>query len=153
MIQDVTETEIFFFNKNILSSYEDKDKRKEENIKSIIRHLNEGNVNSKEIMSRHWLYIYTIESDFYKKLNKSLRKKDNNHFLYNPFVKICYEGIRKEILNSSKKELYRGTLISKKEIENLREKVKKKLEEKKEYPKVIVYSRCFLSFSEDISAG
>ena len=37
---------------------------------------------------------------------------------------MCYEGIRKEFLNSSKKKLYRGTLISKKEIENLRKKVK-----------------------------
>ena len=75
LIQDVTETEIFFYNKNMLSIYKDKDKNKEEKIKSIIRHLNEGNVNSKEIMSRHWLFIYTIESDFYKELNKSLRKK------------------------------------------------------------------------------
>ena len=94
-----------------------------------------------------------METNFYPKLNQVLRKQEEKQFLYHPLIKICYEGIRNEFLSSvTDKILYRGGIISKIEFEKLKKKVEenKKMREEnnKQFPKVIVYSRCFLSFSE-----
>ena len=86
-------------------------------------------------------------------MNKALRTQDENQFLYYPLIKICYEGIRNKFLHPVyKKTLFRGALISKKELEKLMEKFENynniKKEKNQEFPKVIVYCRSFLSFSE-----
>ena len=155
LIQDVTKTEIDYYNQNIISNYNDTNKEKEKEIKRIVKHLKRINSISKEKIIEYWLKIYTMESNFYSRLNKTLRTKNERQFLYHPLIKLCYEGIRKKFLLAvSEKKLYRGTLISKKELDKLKKKFeenKKEREEKnnKEFPKVIVYSRSFLSFSEE----
>ena len=152
LIQEVTENEIHSYNQNIISSFHDKNKKKEENIKGLVNQLEESNLNIKGIISKYWLHIYTYPSEFYTQLNKSFRKKQKNIFIYHPLIKICYEGIRSKFLDFKiDKELYRGTLISKKELENLIKKMKaNKLKKEEEFQKtIIVYSRTFLSFSQN----
>ena len=153
LIQDTTETEIDYFNHNIITNFKDDEKKTEKQIKGIIRNLKRNHLNSKELISKNWLKIYTIESNFYKEMNKVLRTQDENKFVYYPLIKICYEGIRKKFLDPVyKKTLFRGSLISKKELEKLIKKfennIKIQKEKNQEFPKVIVYSRSFLSFSE-----
>ena len=150
LIEDVTKTEIDYYNYHIINNYHDSDECKEIKIKALIRNLQRIKTDSKKIISEKWLKIYSMESDFFSKMNKIFRRKEESQFIYYPLIKICYEGIRKNFLECIyKNKLYRGSHISKKELE----KLKKKLEKKKEFPKVIVYSRCFLSFSEKIDVA
>ena len=118
LIQDVTRTEILFYNQNIISNYHDKNELKEKKIKALISQLKRSNLNSKGIISKYWLRIYTMQSDYCYQLNKDFRKKNENLYIYDPFIKICYEGIRKKFLNFIiNKKLFRGTGISKKELQ------------------------------------
>ena len=100
-----------------------------------------------EILSKYYVRIYSDEdSKFYNDLNKSLRKDKKEKYL--PFIKILYQGIKLRALPfSSDKELYRGGILPKKEIEKLEKyKQKGKIEG---LPGPIVFSKTFLSFSKD----
>ena len=100
-----------------------------------------------EILSKYYVRIYTDEeSRFYSDLNKSLRKGKKEKFL--PYIKILYEGIRLRALPySNDKELYRGGILPKKEIEKIyKYKNKGEIEG---LPGAIVFSKTFLSFSKD----
>ena len=98
-----------------------------------------------ELISKYYTRMYTIESNFYKDINKDLRenKKDN----YLSYIKILYEGIKTKALSlASNIILYRGGSLLNKEIEI----IKKSLMKKKEgLPGVIVFSKTFLSFTKD----
>ena len=128
LIEDITKTEIDFFNQNIIYNFHDNNnKKKEQKIKAMLKHLKRSNFDYKTLISKYWLRIYTMETDFYSQLNKTLRKKDENHINYEPLIKICYEGVRKEFLSQViNKKLYRGCLIQKKEIEKCLELISKK---------------------------
>ena len=153
LIQDTTETEIDYFNNNILINFKDNNIENEKQIKGLIANLKRKNLNSKELIIKNWLRMYTIPSDFFAQMNKALRTQDENKFLYYPLIKICYEGVRNKFLHPVyKKKLFRGAVISKKELEKLKKQLennnKIKKEKNQEFPKVIVYCRSFLSFSE-----
>ena len=163
VIQDVTQTEINCYNQNIISNYHDRSKNREEQIRSIIRYLKRKNLTSKDII-KYWLNIYTMNCDFFKQINRILRKKEESRCFYEPLIKICYEGIRKKFLKPEfNKKFYRGGKISKIELEKLMKKLEdKKIKEEKEeiceknlqeFLKVIVYSRSFLSFSENFEVA
>ena len=99
-----------------------------------------------EILSKYSARAYTLESDFYKTLNFDLMKsKMNNN--YKTFIKILYNGIDcKSFSSFTGKVLYRGSRINKSEIEKILEyKNKNKLNN------IVVFSKAFLSFSEDES--
>ena len=153
LIGEVTKAEIDLYNQIIISNYKNKNSKKAKIITTIIRNLQRYNLNLKNIIAKYWLIIYTMETDFYPKLNQVLRKQEENQYLYHPLIKICYEGIRNEFLSSvTDKILYRGGIISKIEFEKLKKKINEKKmreENNEQFPKVIVYSRCFLSFSEN----
>ena len=156
LIQDVTKTEIDFYNNFIIAYYHDTDKEKEKQIKAIITNLKRLKTYSKDIISKKWLKIYSMQSDFFIQMNKMFRRNEEGQFIYHPLIKICYEGIRKKFLKSvHKKKLYRGSNISKKELDKLIKKMEEynniRKEKKEEFPKVIVYCRSFLSFSEEIT--
>ena len=104
----------------------------------------------KEILIKFWLKLYSKQSEFYYELNKSLRKKDNQTNFYYPFIKLCYEGIKKGFLQPYDKEIYRCSKIGKKEFEDLLEKCSASTIKKSNYPNIIVFSRSFLSFSSNI---
>ena len=100
-----------------------------------------------EILSNYYARLYTIESEFYDKINKDLglNKYDN----YLRFIKILYEGVKfKSLPLSKEKILYRGAKISNDEIIKIKENMNKKIEG---LPSSIVFSKSFLSFSKDES--
>ena len=100
-----------------------------------------------EILSKYYARLYTIESEFYDKINKDLglNKYDN----YLRFIKILYEGVKfKSLPLSKEKILYRGAKISNNEIIKIKENMNKKIEG---LPSSIVFSKSFLSFSKDES--
>ena len=153
LIQDVTENEIDYYNNNILTNFEDNDKEKEKQIKGLIINLKKRKIITKELICKNWLRIYTIQSSFFPQMNKALRREDETKFLYHPLIKICHEGVRNKFLYPIfKKKLFRGAVISKKELEklikNLENNNKIQKATNQEFPKVIVSCRSFLSFSE-----
>jgi len=117
LLEDVNQPEIYYFNlflkrkfpempkkpENLEENYEElKDlkylkKLGNEIIQEKLKQI-ENKKLPKEIILKYWLWIYSAESEFYDKLNISLRKKDKEMYFYYPFIKLCYEGIRKGFL-------------------------------------------------------
>lgn len=89
-----------------------------------------------EIVTKFWIRYYTSQSTFYPYMNSQLMKNIPEN--YEIFVKAMYKGIEKKYLKSEySKCLYRCQLISSEEIYEL------------ETNSMLVYSRCFLSFSKN----
>ena len=164
LLEDVKRPEIEHFNgfveKNFLPPTEKEIKElNEKDIKKLSFKLGNKKIQEligqiknktipKEIIIKYWLRIYCSHSDFYGELNKSLRNKDNKSYFYYPFIKLCYEGIKKGFLDSYYEEIYRCSKIGKlefKQIEDYFNKNKKNLN----YPNVIIFSRSFLSFTTE----
>ena len=102
-----------------------------------------------ELLSKYYARVYTIESDFYREINKDLR--ENKTVDYLPFIKVLYEGVKLKSLNiASDFELYRGSKISLEEIEKIKGYLNQKLE-LENLPGAIVFSKSFLSFSKERS--
>ena len=143
LFEDVTPSEIYFFNEYLKQKYENKNK----DIYKYVCQIKNKKL-PKTILCKYWLRIYSLESDFYGDMNKDLRNLNLNIFAYFPFIKMCYEGIKKSFLESVvNQELYRGSVLSKEEFTNLENLLKK--QDNAGFPKVIVYSRSFLSFSKN----
>ena len=103
-----------------------------------------------ELLAKYYARLYTLNSKFYNDINNDLRQnKRESHLL---FIKIFYEGVRLKSLPIANeiKELYRGSKISNKEIEDIKEYLKKKL---KGLPGAIVFSRSFLSFTTNLEVA
>ena len=147
LIEDVTQTEINFYNQNIIYNYHEEKKETENRIKTMIKSLKRSNFDYKALISKYWLRIYTIQSTFFSQMNKTLREQKENRIDYEPLIKICYEGVRKKYLNYViDTKLYRGQKISKKELnKGLLLKLKR---DNNEIDKIIIYCRSFLSFSK-----
>ena len=112
-----------------------------------------------EILSKFYVYAYTLETPFYYNLNRDLMLfKGENYY---PFIKTLYQGMDYYHFKDIKSKLYRRTRMSESEIN----KLKKALENKNKYnendcanikiPKILFYSRAFLSFSKrkDVAMG
>ena len=142
LFEDVTPSEIFFFNEYLKQKYANDNKK----IYKLVCQIKNKKL-PKTIICKYWLRIYTAEGDYYKDLNKDLRNINENIYAYFPFIKMCYEGIKKSFLESVvNQELYRGQVLSKDELNNLENLLKK--QDNAGFPKVMVYSRSFLSFSK-----
>ena len=114
-------------------------------LKKVLTFLNDLKNLSIDIVSKKYIELYTIESDFYKDLNKDLRLNKREKYL--SYIKTLYEGIKVKALPlSTAQKLYRGTQISKNEIVKLMFNIKKR---NNGLPSLIVFSRCLLSFSKD----
>ena len=97
-----------------------------------------------EILSKYWARFYTIESDFYKMLNNNLMKSILTQN-YKTFINMLYRGVEINSIKSySGKYLYRGSVISKTELEKIN-----KYKSIGKLSSVVVFSKAFLSFSED----
>ena len=139
LITEITKTEICYFNEFIKRNY-----LKSEKIQNVINQLEENKYNSKNIICDYWLYIYSLQTSFFSDMNSSLRKKKGD--FYFPLLKMCYEMVKKGHLTPiTNKKLYRGGKIQINEYLYIEDFLKNK--NNKEFPKLIVYSRCFLSFS------
>jgi len=102
-----------------------------------------------EIIIKYFLRIYTEQTSFYSEMNKLLMKQNGKY--YKTFINVIYEGLLfKSISVSEDDYLYRGTRMTKNEIENIMKKFEEwRLKEDKSIPSFFLYSRCFLSFSKE----
>jgi hypothetical protein len=138
------EEDIQTFNKFMLDAY-----GKSSQIKELFLLLKNVKEIPNEILSKFYVRAYSAESDFYKEMNLSLMKKDKNKYL--TYIRMLYEGVKIKSLKSHNNSiLYRGALMSKKELNNLK---KFMLNKKKNLPSSIVYGRSFFSFSSDKSVA
>ena len=102
-----------------------------------------------KILAKYYGRLYTCNSSFYKDMNKDLGLNKKEKYL--PYIKILYEGVKlKSLPLASNNILYRGSKISKKEIEKIKNYLNKKIED---LPSAIVFSRSFLSFSKEKNAA
>ena len=113
-----------------------------------------------EILCKYYARLYTIDSDFYKDLNKSLREENlllkveellfsanKNNYYSITFIKSFYEGIKLGCFKFDLKDkLYRFSCIKQKELNDIEEYIKNK---KPEVPAANFFSKTFLSFTED----
>ena len=98
------------------------------------------------------LRLYTLETNFYSNINKDMTNIDGFGY-YKVFILILYFSIQnKSFKNYVKGKLYRRTLLSKKEMEeiiNIFEVKKKNALENNEISSILYYSKPFLSFSKE----
>ena len=98
-----------------------------------------------EILSKYCERLYTIESNFYRDINKDLGLNKKEKYL--PFIKTLYEGVKLKSLSlASNNILYRGAKISNEEVQKIKSYLNKKI---KDLPGAIVFSKSFLSFSKE----
>ena len=97
------------------------------------------------LLTKFFLKFYTAESlddvnNFYRHLNQDL---SNGKFEdYHPFIFLIYDCLNKGFIKSYRKKLYRGTKISKKELDRI-------ISNNNKHEKILYYSKNFLSFSKD----
>ena len=140
-VKKPVENQIVDFNKYILSHYS-----KSPQLVNLFEQLNFLFKIPNEVLSKFWVRAYTSESNFYKDMNKDLRLNKVNKYL--PFIHMMYEGVKiKSLTFKYKNKLYRGTYFDEKEILLLEASLKIK---KPNLPGSIVYSKIFLSFSNDL---
>ena len=98
-----------------------------------------------EILSKYYARLYTIESNFYRDLNRDLESNQTKNYL--PYIKALYEGVKlKSFPLASDKNLYMGSKITDQEITKIKRYLKNK---KPNLPGSIMFSRSFLSFSKE----
>ena len=113
-LEDVSTLDIISFNQILFYKYKDKAEEK-----NLIEQLLDKNI-PKVILYKYWLRLYTLNGNFYRNLNEDLRKSSFNICSYFPFIKTCYEGVRKHIIQPEIDSiLYRGTSMTKEEFEQI----------------------------------
>ena len=141
------EEDIQTFNNFILNTYGKSDQKKE--LKELFSLLENVKEIPNEILSKYYVRAYTAQSEFYREMNLSLMKKDTKKYL--TYIRMLYEGVKIKSLKSHNNSiLYRGALMSQKELNNLK---KFMLNKKKNLPSSMVYGRSFFSFSSDKSVA
>ena len=153
LFEDTNIYEIQNFIKFLKTNFSDtkakdkKSKKEKQYLNELVRQL-DGQEIDKSIILKYWLKIYSLQTKFYSSMNKSLRNKNKDRIEYYPFIKLCYEGIKKKYIFPYHLELYRYSKMTKKEFENLQKMHNElNLNNNKQYPGMITYSRSFLSFS------
>lgn len=129
---------ILQFNRFLISKFKDN------KINYLIEQIINDAYIPSEILLKYWIRIYTLDSNFYREMNESLRKKDSKE--YSTFIREIYKGFRNNLLNPFVSgKLYRGSQISKVELDNL----KKLYDKENKFPDIKVLIRSFLSFSKN----
>ena len=141
LLSDIDNENLNMYTNSLYNTYS----KENHNIKFLLESIISIRNIPLEILSKYYARLYTIESNFYRNLNRDLGLNQIKKYL--PFIKALYEGVKlKSLPLASDKILYRGSKISDIEIT----KIKHYLKEKKPYlPASIVFSRSFLSFSKD----
>ena len=103
-----------------------------------------------EILGKFFLYLYTCESKFYKDMNRILTN-DSGKEIYKQFIYVLLYTLYKKTFKSfTKDELYRGSLMSKTEFNQIEKLLENKRENKgQEINEILYYSKTFLSFSQN----
>ena len=99
---------------------------------------------SDHILAKFFLFLYTTPSGFYSTMNKIL-SHDDGFDIYREFITVFYHSLRNKTFETfTKEKLYRGTIISKKDLERLNELMNKR----REKDEILFFSKNFLSFSK-----
>ena len=143
LFQDITNSEIDYFNKYLKEKYGKADKT----INNLICQIENKNL-PEIIICKYWIHIYTYENNklnFYSDMNRDLRECNNNISIYYPFIKMCYKAIRNEYLEPIiNRRLYRCQKMNKGEFNNLYNLYNNR---NKDLQKILIWSKTFLSFS------
>ena len=87
------------------------------------------------LYSKMFIRLFTMESKFYKELNKSLI---NGYFSdFNQYIFILYSGLNRKVIKDYNGYLYRASIMYKQELYNIKNSCK------------LVLAQSFLSFSKD----
>ena len=100
------------------------------------------------ILAKYYARLYTVECDFYKRLNKDL---SNKHFdLYRTYIFILYNGIHKKTLkNYCSSKLYRGAALTMAEYQSIKRCFEIKKNNIDKNSAVLYYLKNFASFSKE----
>ena len=102
--------------------------------------------------AKYLLRLYTAETDFYPDINKELTNIDG-FGPYKVFILILYFSIQNKSLQSyTYKSLYRRTLISKNEMDEIIkifDKKKNSINQNNQISSILYYGKPFMSFSKD----
>ena len=143
---NISTKDIDEFNKLLLKNYYS------EKIGKLFRPICLLNDIPLEIISKVYLRAYTMGGAFYRYLNLYLMENNNNADNFSLYIKIMYKVLEKNIYKlNSKQELYRSTLINKREMDALESYIKEKQNKnnnRNSLPVKYVYSKAFLSFSK-----
>ena len=100
---------------------------------------------SEQLIAKYFLYFYTIESDFYKDMNRNLSYNEGFD-IYREYITSLFMSLNNKTFESySERKLYRGNKMSIKDFEKLYHL----FEIKKEGENILFFSKSFLSFSKD----
>ena len=144
LIKEISKAEIEIFKKYL----DDKYSKKSEKFKKLLKSISNIQDIPIELLSKYYARLYTEEdSYFYGDLNRDLRENKKENYL--SYIKVLYEGVSsKSLFLASNNILYRGSLLSKDEINKIHIFLNNKLES---LPGAIVFSKTFLSFTKDIN--
>ena len=98
-----------------------------------------------EILSKYYLRIYSVSSNFHKDVSKNLYLNKSKGLL--PYIKTLYEGIKlKSLPLISENQLYCGVAVSDENIKKIKKNIKQKV---KHLPSSILFLKSFLSFDKE----
>ena len=125
------------------------------------------------ILSKFYVRAYSLETPFYRNLNYDLMMLNGENYF--PFIKILYQGMQNYCFKDLSIKLYRGARISENELNRMKNILNEKniynnkidnifnltknlqiindLDKNLIIPKILFYSRCFLSFSRNINVA
>ena len=118
-----------------------------------------------ELLTKYYARLYSIDGDFYKKMNEYLLSINyesyninNTNFIniYEPYIKTMYEGINQNIFKTClSNELYGTLQFSENEIKEFfsykENFLKESTELQKELLLPVIFSKSFISFHKDIN--
>ena len=131
-------------NKNELEEFQKYCIKLYPNMKQFLKPSEEKNIYIPyNILAKYYLHLYTLESDFFRNLNKELSK--GNFDKYKQYIFILYVALNKSYFRScSDCKLYRGGTLSEEEYQTLQN-----LKISSDNKKVLFFSKKFLSFSKN----
>ena len=136
----LSEEEIKNFNLYILNKY-----ISEKELVDVFEQLINVDKIPHEILSKYWARAYTLDSNFYRNMNRDLKKLNTKNYL--TYIQIMYEAIKiKSFPINNSKYLYRGTYFTPEEMKILQSFLSQK---KEGLPGALVYCRGFYSFSKN----
>ena len=164
--KEITDDEIYNFNYLLVEKFGNK-------MGDLIEPLTLCKKIPSEILSKFYVYAYSLETPFYRNLNWDLMMLNGNN--YYPFIKTLYKGMGDYCFKDLSVRLYRGARMSEDELNKMKEVLNQKetydnkmdkviqftktysdinfIDKKNIIPKILFYSRCFLSFSRNLSVA
>ena len=137
---ELSKKDVANFNYTIYNEYSS-----DEQVKNLLDSIKSFSDLPIEILCKYYAKLYTSNTKFHENLNRDLGTDKVEKYL--PFIKTLYEGVKlKSLPLANNNILYRGTEISKNEIQNIMQYINQKIPG---LPSSIVFSKSFLSFSKN----